>query len=308
MEKTQENIKMEEQNNTGTIPENVRNEDAAQVKNKLASLAALKNKFISTVSKIYVNSLDREVNFREITVAEQKKLARIMIDNENRKDIVYDAQCATLKSICLEKDLDIYDLTEFDKIKLLLMIYQRNMTRHDVTFICPECHAENKYALDFQAVVERLNHFDTADREYVYENPTWKFKFTLGYPKIRRVSKFYSQRYLRMQKTTDKKMLESMNTQINVDYTNLFIKKIVFSDKTTAGEENVVDTADYTLDEFFDFISVFPQDVLYAENGIIQYITAEFITKINDSFEKHRCIVCKKLVEQTSDSSAEGFF
>lgn len=97
MEKTQENGKMEDQNNTGTIPENVRREDAAQAKNKLASLAALKNKFISTVSKIYVNSLDREVNFREITVAEQKKLARIMIDNENRKDIVYDAQCATLK-------------------------------------------------------------------------------------------------------------------------------------------------------------------------------------------------------------------
>lgn len=303
----QKNGKMPETAKTGQVPENVMKEDADQAKNKFASLAALKNKFISTVSKIYVNSLDREVNFREITVAEQKKLARIMIDNENRKDIVYDAQCATLKAICLEKDLDVYELTEFDKIKLLLMLYQRNMTRHDVTFICPECHAENKYMLDFQAVVDRLNQFDTSDREYVYENPTWKFRFTLGYPKVRRVSKFYSQRYLRMQKTKDKKALESLNTSINVDYTNLFIKKIVFADKTS-GEENTVDVSDYTLDEFFDFVSVFPQDVLYAENGIIQYITAEFITKINDAFEKHKCVVCGKLVEQTSDSSAEGFF
>ena len=112
---------------------------------KRAMLNAMKSKFISTVIKIYVNSLQREVSFREITVAEQKKLSRIMIDNEDRKDIVYDAQCAILQSICLEKDLDINSLTEFDKIKLLLLLYQRNMATHDITFVCPECHSENKY-------------------------------------------------------------------------------------------------------------------------------------------------------------------
>lgn len=112
---------------------------------RLAAIKAIKDKFISTVIKIYVNGLGREVNFREITVSEQKKLARIMIDNENRKDIVYDAQCAVLKAICLEEDIDIYQLTEFDKIKLLLMLYQRNMIKHDISFVCPECHSENKY-------------------------------------------------------------------------------------------------------------------------------------------------------------------
>ena len=112
---------------------------------KKAALNAIKSKFISTVIKIYINSLGREVSFREITVAEQKKLSRIMIDNEDRKDIVYDAQCAILQSICLEEDLDIYSLTEFDKIKLLLLLYQRNMAKHDITFVCPECHSENKY-------------------------------------------------------------------------------------------------------------------------------------------------------------------
>lgn len=117
----------------------------AQAIDKKAALNAIKSKFISTIIKIYINSLGREVNFREITVAEQKKLSRIMIDNENRKDIVYDAQCAILQSICLEDGLDIYSLTEFDKIKLLLLLYQRNMAKHDITFVCPECHSENKY-------------------------------------------------------------------------------------------------------------------------------------------------------------------
>lgn len=114
------------------------------MRDRLAALNAIKSKFISTVIKIYINSIDREVSFREITVAEQKKLARIMIDNENRKDIVYDAQCAILKQICLEDDFDIYDITEFDKIKLLLLLYQRNMVKHEISFVCPECHTENK--------------------------------------------------------------------------------------------------------------------------------------------------------------------
>lgn len=274
---------------------------------KKAALNAIKNKFISTTIKIYINSIGREVNFREITVAEQKKLARIMIDNEDRKDIVYDAQCATLKSICLEDDFDIYNVTEFDKIKLLLLLYQRNMVKHDISFVCPECHTENKYQIDFTNVINRLDKFDVADKEYEYENFNWKFKFLLSYPKVSRVSQFYSSRYLKMRKTNDKKVLEAVNTSLNVDYTNLFIKKIEFTDKST-GDANIIDASDYTIDELFEVISVFPQDVLYADNGIIQHITNEFITKINDTFDKHECIVCGKLCESTSDSSAEGFF
>lgn len=61
---------------------------------------------------------------------------------------------------------------------------------------------------------------------FSYENANWKFDFTLAYPKVSRVSKFYSSRYLKMTRTSDRSAIESMNTSINVDYTNLFIKKI----------------------------------------------------------------------------------
>lgn len=274
---------------------------------KKAALAAIKNKFISTTIKVYVNSIGREVNFREITVAEQKQLARIMIDNENRKDIVYDAQCAVLKSICLEDDFDIYSVTEFDKIKLLLLLYQRNMIKHEISFVCPECNTENKYQIDFSNVINKLDKFDMSDKEFSYENLSWKFKFKLAYPKVSKVSQFYSSRYLNMKKTNDKKILDALNNSINVDYTNLFIKNIEFIDKST-NDRNNIDVNDYSLDEFFELISVFPQDVLYSDNGLIQFITSEFIAKINDAFEKHECFVCGKLCESTSDSSAEGFF
>ena len=110
-----------------------------------------------------------------------------------------------------------------------------------------------------------------------------------------------------MRKTSDKKALEALNTSLNMDYISLFIKNISFVDKTT-GDMTNMSASDYTIDEIFDVISVFPQDVLYSDSGVIQYITNEFITKINDAFDKHECVVCGKLCESTSDSSAEGFF
>lgn len=86
-------------------------------------LKALDSDFATNVSKIYVNSLKREVSFREINVQEQKNLSRILVANENRKDVVYDAQCAMINKTALDDGFDIYKLTEFDRIKLLMALY-----------------------------------------------------------------------------------------------------------------------------------------------------------------------------------------
>lgn len=68
----------------------------------------LKGDFASGVTKVYVNSLGKEVAFKEITVTQQKSLSRIMIGNEQRKDIIYDAQCATINSAALADGFDVY--------------------------------------------------------------------------------------------------------------------------------------------------------------------------------------------------------
>lgn len=229
-----------------------------------------------------------------------------MIDNENRKDIVYDAQCAVLKQICLEEDFDVYNLTEFDKIKLLLMLYQRNMSKHDIAFVCPECKFENKYEIDFSSALKRLDEFKVEDQVFEYENPNWKFKFTLAYPKVAKVSQFYSSRYFKMAKTNDKRLMQSVNNSINVDYVDLFIKKIEFEDKMSS-DKTSIDVSEYSIDELLDIISVFPQDVMYSENGIIQYITNEFITKVNNVFEKHTCAMCGKECDTLQDGGIDGF-
>ena len=49
--------------------------------NSASILNAFKNKFATKVNAVYVNSLKREVGFREVSVTEQKSLSKTMIEN-----------------------------------------------------------------------------------------------------------------------------------------------------------------------------------------------------------------------------------
>ena len=96
---------------------------AERPQSKSDLLKALELDFATTVNKVYINSLDKEVGVREVKVSEQKTLSRIMINNSLRKDIIYDTQCELINRVVLDDGFDIYNLTEFDKIKFLMLIY-----------------------------------------------------------------------------------------------------------------------------------------------------------------------------------------
>ena len=72
------------------MSENTEKQEIAPAKNNNSVLATFQNEFASSLIPIYVNSLKREVNFKEVSVIEQKDLSKTMIQNEDRKDIVYD--------------------------------------------------------------------------------------------------------------------------------------------------------------------------------------------------------------------------
>ena len=115
-----------------TINEKVRpampeaNETAAEI----AEL--LKKKIASGYTAVYMNTLGKEVGFREIGANEQKSLSRVMIGNENRKDIIYDTQCATINTAALLDGFDIYQCTELERLKVLIALYPANMFKNAV--------------------------------------------------------------------------------------------------------------------------------------------------------------------------------
>lgn len=288
------------------IPQNA-NITNSTMETKDDLINALKQGFATTVNKIYVNSLKREVGFREITVLEQKQLSRIMIDNDgkNRKDVVYDAQCALINVACLEKDsFNIYQLSEFDRLKLLIALYQANMFKNDVKFTCEECGAENAYRMDFTRVLERLDAIDLTPSKFNYENQVWNYDFTIEYPTVKRVLQFYKS-YSMKYRGAKRNEIKSLESTSNIDYINLFISNIVLTNKNTQTAKTI-DMNSFAAGDVEEILATFPQDVMYAENGVLQYIVNEYVKKVNDSFDQQKCYNCGA-VHANTVSNAESF-
>lgn len=270
-----------------------------ELKNKQQAIDianALKQDFATTVNRIYINSLKREVGFREITVTQQKTLSRVMIENADRKDIIFDAQCALINQACLEQDtFNVYNCSEFDRLKLLIALYQANMFKNNVKFTCPKCGTENQFKLDFDNVIKKLDVIDLDEKPFSYENKQWKYDFTVEYPSVRRVQEFYKANMMKY-KGLKKQQIKSEDNMQNIEYINLFIKTINMSNKLTNNTRNI-NFNDFEAGDVEKIISVFPQDVLYSDDGVLKFIVNEFIKKINDTFERHECYQCSEEYE-----------
>lgn len=317
--------------------------ETTSIQNPNSILNAFKNKFATKVNAVYINSLKREVNFREVSVTEQKSLSKTMIENENRKDIIYDTQCALINRLCLESDssqvkeeartaarvalpaaaekdgidlaspagaayavkftndfvsqyvsehsFDIYSLTEFDRIRILMEVYQNNYFRDEVTYKCKECGCENRYKLDFSKIIEKFNSFDLADQTYTLEDKQYVYNFVLNYPNVKNVSQFYKS-YVKKYKGASSKERDVLDNLENIDYINLYIKKIELIDKQNNTKE-VADLSFMTYSDIEKLIEMFPQNIIFSEeDGVLRYIAKNFLEKINSVFQYEKCVQC----------------
>lgn len=283
------------------------NSENTTLQNKCDLIKAMQNEFATSVNVVYINSIDKEVSFKEITVQQQKSLTRIMSANEYRKDIIYDAQCALINSAALTDGFNIYDLTEFDRLKLMIALYQANMFQSNAKFICEECGEENTYSIDFDNVLIRLNSFDLAKRELKYENKNFKYEFVIRYPSVKLVKSFHES-YCKIHNKRVPKREQQINENVqNLEYINLFIESISYINKST-GKQTNINFSDYLVSDIEEIMSIFPQDVLYSDNGIIKFIINEMIQPINDAFDKHECWKCHTIHEKGHMNQAESFF
>ena len=270
-------------------------------------LNAFKQEFSTTVNLVRVNSLGRDVSFREITVNEQKTLSKIMYQNEQRKDVVYDTQCQLINKLCLDPDFDVYKVTEFDRIRILMDIYAGNYFNNDVKFKCPECGTENVYRLDFQKLVDLLNEFSLEDVTFHAEDRTRHYTFVLNYPYVSSVSNFYKD-YMKQYRNTTTKEREVLDSIGNIDYTNLFIKKVQMVKKDDPGNKLVADLTLMTYKEIEELISLFPQEIVFSENnGVLKFITTEFIDRINSVFQYEKCAACGHQTQEGLGSVIDFF-
>lgn len=277
-----------------------------EVQTKDELIKALKSDFATSVTKIYVNSLDKEIGFREITVLEQKNLSRIMMSNENRKDIVYDAQCALINNACLAEGFDIYNLTEYDRLKILMALYQANMFSNELKYTCPECGTENRYHVNFDNVLMKLDKIDLSAKEFSYSSKGIDYKFDLIYPSVQLVSRFHKS-YCDKHRSVPKREQKNVDNMQNMEYVNLFINKVSLNNHNNNTIRNI-DFRKYKVGDLEEIISMFPQDVLYTDTGVLRYIVENYIKKINDTFDKHTCFNCGTVHDRGVVNSPESFF
>lgn len=262
-----------------------------QAIDKNSIMNSFKQEFATSIIPIYVNSLKRTVNFREVSVKEQKALSKNMIQNESRKDIVYDTQCALINQLCLEDGFDIYKLTEFDRIRILMEIYSSNYIQNDIKFKCPDCGVENNYRIDFEKIIQKMNEFILEPKSYSLEDKVRMYNFTLNYPLVYNVSDFYKD-YVKQYRTATQKEREILDNMGNIEYINLFISEIEIINKQSQSK-NKADLTLMSLNEIEQLFSLFPQNVMFDEKtGVIQHITKEFLDKINAVFQYEKCAQC----------------
>ena len=259
--------------------------------NKDSIMNSFKEEFSTSIIPIYINSLKRTVNFREVSVKEQKTLSKTLIQNESRKDIVYDTQCALINKLCLEDGFDVYKLTEFDRIRILMEIYSSNYIQNDIKFKCPECGIENSYRIDFDAITVKMNEFNIEPKTYSIEDKVRIYNFTLNYPNVYNVSEFYKE-YLKQYKTASQREREMLDNMGNIEYINLFITEVEIINKQTQ-TKNKADLTLMSLKEIEYLFSLFPQNIMFDDTtGVLQHITKEFIDKINSIFQYEKCAQC----------------
>ena len=320
----------EKVNSVDNKEDNIKQNEVVQMNNssdlsKDELLKVLDEDFASSVSKIYVNSLKQEVGFKEVSVKDQKTMSRIMIANESRQDVIYDAQCSIINKTALLDGFDIYQLTEFDRLKLLIALYQNNMFANQIKFTCPKCGAENQYQLDFGNTLRKLDEFDTSPKDFVYENKNFRYKFVIAYPKVKLVSEFYKSKYAKpfsmKQKTPQMRMPDgrpqplkanqNVETQlINMEYINLFLKSVEIESRQK-GTTRKIDLESYAktygASIVEEILSKFTQDVLYSDKGALQYVAENLLKKMNDSFEKHVCTNCGETYEGENSNQVQSF-
>jgi hypothetical protein len=230
-----------------------------------------------------------------------------MSTNENRKDIIYDAQCALINTAAITEGFNIYDLTEFDRLKLMIALYQANMFKNNAKFVCEECGEENTYTIDFNNVLIRLDSFNLEKQKFEYENKNFKYEFVIRYPSVKLVKKFHeSYCKIHNKRVPNRERKTDENIQ-NLEYINLFIEQLSYTNKQT-GKSTHINFNDYLVSDIEDIMCIFPQDVLYSDNGVITFIVTNMIQPINDAFDKHECWKCRTIHEKGNINQAESFF
>jgi len=271
---------------------------AAQQSTDILSL--FQNEFASTVIPVYIKSLDKVVEFREISVNEQKALTKTQIENQNRPATIYRAFNSLIESAMITKNIDVMLFSEADRYSILFNLYQTAFLDKPHEFTCKHCNNKFMASIDAKAVNDSFAGLDYSDKVYILQDATRLYIFTCNYPTIKRVTTtldVFQRKYMSNTKA-DNVNMDVIAMMESVDYMNSFIKSLTIERVDKTKPAITANFEEMTADNVLNTLAIMPQHIMLAEDkGITTKILNDFITPINTVFAKQQCPVCHEEFE-----------
>ena len=225
----------------------------------------------TTLEKCYIPSLDKEYSFSSVTVSEIKNISKVLLNSQEDPLAVFETLCALIQSKCID-DIDITELNEFDRIKILYFIFHQNKMIEDVEIDCENCGKKNTISQDRGTVLKKMD-------EIKFEEMTWSngqlnsLSCVINIPKIEYMYHYYH--LINSNTISDKErfysLLKLFISEINISFENESVEDIKISLEDEIKNEN--------LKQFLEVIETLPANLLRKENNEKLF---DYIAKIID--------------------------
>lgn len=151
-------------------------------------LSNLKSSFSSAIQRIDVQSLAKTFSFRESSVREHSAFSKTVISNMKSQSMVYASTLSMIKNLCLEQDFNPLEISEFDRLKILVHLFSNNFFSKHLSIRCPKktCEGKVKYSIKYGSLLRMMDTVDCSD--IIFENSTemGNIRVEANFPKTKR--------------------------------------------------------------------------------------------------------------------------
>ena len=72
-------------------------------------------------------------------------------------DVIYDAATEYLQSMVLTDGIDVWSLTEFDRLYMLMVFFQMSFYKEPMNYKCPHCGVDVVYRYDMAKYLQKMD-------------------------------------------------------------------------------------------------------------------------------------------------------
>ena len=253
---------------------------------------AFRQKMSLNATAIELPSAGKTVEFKEISTAEQKEMSKIAMESNSRADIMYTTMVGLINRLAVDKNFDIRDYTEFERISIVLNLQQMNKINPEIKYTCKSCGRENSYKLDTSKMLRSFSKTYKPDDTFVVETSSRKFSFNVGWPNVRNVEEFFKH-YYRKYDNGSKSVKESIDNMSQIEYVTMFIKSVTVTELSDPEDTMTANLEEMTYPERVQIIDCMPQSILFDDDtGIVAKVIETFVNPMNNVFKYHDCAYC----------------